>query len=173
MQEILPDDLILVAILKEPRDLEIARVLGWYRIPLASAPKTIRVDWLAFYLPSTFGELKWSIRFLAPVKGHELLTRIEMLREDVDHPHKDEPYFKLQLGPLMELQEPIVAKRWRRFTFLYTTGERMLIAKEIKELRVPPSNTRDRLWKILRERSDVISGPSRVEAGKVEDSLTE
>ncbi len=164
MGEILPDDLILVAILKEPRDLEIARVLGWYRIPLGSAPKTVRVDWVAFYLPSAFGELKWSIRFIAPVKGYELVTRIELLREDVNHPNKDAPYFKLQLGPLMELQEPIIAKRWRRFTFLYTTGERMHTAREIKDLRVPPSHTRDRLWKILRERGDTPGSPSRVDA---------
>ena len=27
-------DLVLVAILKDKRDLEIARVLGWYRIPV-------------------------------------------------------------------------------------------------------------------------------------------
>ena len=171
MGTILPDDLILVAILKEPRDLVIARVLGWYRIPLASAPKTVRVDWLAFYLPSTFGELKWSIRFLAPVKGYELLTRIELIREVVNHPRKDDPYFKLQLGSLMELQEPITAKRWRRFTFLYTTGERMLLAKEIKDLRVPPSNTRDRLWKILRERGDLAGSSSRVDAEWTGDIL--
>lgn len=171
MRGILPDDLILVAILKEPRDLEIARVLGWYRIPLVSAPKTVQVDWLAFYLPSTFGELKWSIRFIAPVKGYELLTRIELLREDVHHPRKDDPYFKLQLGPLMELQEPITAKRWRRFTFLYTTGERMLLAKEIKDLRVPPSNTRDRLWKILRERGDLAGSSRRVDAELTGDIL--
>ena len=29
-----PSDLVLVAILKDKRDLEIARVLGWYRIPI-------------------------------------------------------------------------------------------------------------------------------------------
>ena len=97
MRVILPDDLILVAILKEPRDLEIARVLGWYRIPLVSAPKTVQVDWLAFYLPSTIGELKWSIRFIAPVKGYELLTRIELLREDVHHPRKTTPILSCSL----------------------------------------------------------------------------
>jgi len=49
MEKLEADDLVLVAILPKPRDLEIARVLGWYRIPLATAPKTIRVDWIAFY----------------------------------------------------------------------------------------------------------------------------
>ncbi len=38
-------DLVLVAVMPNQRDLEIARVLGWYRIPLKSAPKVISVDY--------------------------------------------------------------------------------------------------------------------------------
>ena len=33
-----PTSLILVVLMNDPRDLEIARLLGWYRIPLRSAP---------------------------------------------------------------------------------------------------------------------------------------
>ena len=44
-----PTDLILVCLLPTPRDLEIARLLGWYRIPLRSAPKVVALDYLAFY----------------------------------------------------------------------------------------------------------------------------
>ena len=51
-----PDSaLILVAIMPARRDLEIARLLGWYRIPLRSAPKVVNVDYLAFYQASAFG----------------------------------------------------------------------------------------------------------------------
>lgn len=147
------DDLILIAVMKEPRDLEIARVLGWYRIPVRTAPKTIRVDWVAFYLPASFGEEKWSVRYLAPVQGFELTTRRQLLQDEPDHERAEEPYYKVQLGPLVELDRPITSERWRRFTFLYTTGERLLRARELKDLRVPPSNTRDRLWRLLRERT--------------------
>jgi hypothetical protein len=49
-----PTDLILVAFLPSPRDLEIARLLGWYRIPLRTAPKVVAVDYLAFYQPSVY-----------------------------------------------------------------------------------------------------------------------
>jgi len=56
MTELEADDLVLVALCPSPRDLEIARLLGWYRIPLASAPKTLRVDWLAFFLTSAFDD---------------------------------------------------------------------------------------------------------------------
>ena len=51
---LLPQALVLVAFIPTPRDLEIARVLGWYRIPLRSAPKVIAVDYLAFYQPASF-----------------------------------------------------------------------------------------------------------------------
>lgn len=149
MTEVLPDDLVLVAVMTDPRDLEIARVLGWYRIPVASAPKTLRVDWIAFYLTSAFENEKWSIRYLARVRGHELVRRRELLRDEPDHLRADEPYFKIQLGPLVQLAKPIPSRRWRRFTFLYTTGERLVGAHEIKDLRVPSSRTRELL---LREK---------------------
>ena len=98
-----PTDLVLVAILKDKRDLEIARVLGWYRIPLKTAPKTVAVDWLAFYQTAKFADEKWAINFVAPVLGHELATRAELLRTQPDHPRADEQYYKVQIGPLERL----------------------------------------------------------------------
>ncbi len=47
--------LVLVAIIPNQRDLEIARLLGWYRIPLKNAPKVIAVDYLALYQTGSFG----------------------------------------------------------------------------------------------------------------------
>ena len=58
MSTILPETaLILVAILPTPRDFDIARLFGWYRIPLKSAPKIISVDYLAFYQTHPLGAL--------------------------------------------------------------------------------------------------------------------
>src|SRR5512137_2503837 len=102
-----PTDLILVCVLPGPRDLEIARLLGWYRIPFRTAPKVVAVDSLAFYQPGTFGASGGRIEFIAPVRGHELTTRAELLRDQPDHPHADEEYFKIQLGPLERLSRPI------------------------------------------------------------------
>jgi hypothetical protein len=153
MSTIQSDDLILVAIVSNPRDLEIARVLGWYRIPLATAPKTVRVDWIAFYQTASFGDERWSIRTYAQVRGFELVRREQLLREEREHPRAKEPYFKLQLGPLEALPNPIPSKRWRRFTFLYTTGERLLTARDLKELRVTSSKEKASLWQLIRERS--------------------
>src|SRR3989304_3044887 len=99
-----PTSLILVAVLADPRDLEIVRLLGWYRIPLRTAPKVVAVDYLAFYQTGAFGEEggedhRWQIQYIAPVRGHELTTRAELLRDEPDHPRAREEYYKLQLGP--------------------------------------------------------------------------
>ena len=144
--------LVLVAVINNPRDLEIARLLGWYRIPLRSAPKVIAVDFLAFYQTGAFSDEKWRIQFIAPVGGHELTTREELLKTEPDHPRAREEYYKIQIGPLERLPQPIVAESWRRITFLYTTGEYLLTAKTINDL-VVKSDERQLLWQALRERA--------------------
>ncbi len=150
---ILPTSLILVAVIGDPRDLEIARLLGWYRIPLKSAPKVVAADYLAFYQTAAFGENKWRIDYVAAVRGNELTTRVELLRDEPDHPRAHEEYYKLALGPLERLPQPIVADKWRRVTFLYSTGEYFLRAKTLHDL-VLHSDERQILWQALRERAE-------------------
>ncbi|MDK1079986.1 MAG: hypothetical protein QGD88_00770 [Anaerolineae bacterium] len=145
-------DLILVCIMPTPRDMEIARLLGWYRIPLRTAPKVVAVDYLAFYQPGSFGERSGQINFVAPVRGYELVTRVELLKNEADHPRANEEYFKVQIGPLERLSKPIAADKWRRLTFLYTTGEYLLNAKTLNDL-VVQSDERALLWQALRERA--------------------
>jgi hypothetical protein len=151
---VIPTDLILVCVLPTPRDLEIARLLGWYRIPFRTAPKVVAADALAFYQPGTFGEAGGRIEFLAPVLGHELTTRGELLRDEPDHPRASEEYYKIQLGPLEKLPRPILAEKWRRLTFLYTTGEYLLNAQTLNDL-VVQSDERRILWQSLRERAEI------------------
>jgi hypothetical protein len=148
-----PTDLILVCLIPSLRDLEIARLLGWYRIPLRSAPKVVAVDYLAFYQPAAFGERGGQIEFIAQVRGHELTTRGELLRDEKDHPRAHEEYFKIQLGGLEKLREPIKSDKWKRLTFLYSTGEYLLNAKLLNDL-VVQNEERNILWKNLRERAE-------------------
>jgi hypothetical protein len=148
-----PTSLILVCFIPSPSDLEIARLLGWYRIPLRTAPKVVAVDYLAFYQPSTFGERGGKIEFIAEVRGHELTTRGELLKDEADHPRAREEYYKIQIGGLERLKEPIVADKWKRITFLYTTGEYLLNARRLNDL-VVDGDERDLLWRSLRERAE-------------------
>ena len=148
-----PTDLVLVCLLPTPRDLEIARLLGWYRVPFWTAPKVVAVDYLAFYQPSTFGDRGGQIEYIAPVRGHELTTRGELLKDEADHPRAKEEYYKVQLGGLEKLPQTIVAEKWKRITFLYTTGEYLLKAKTLNDL-VIDGDERQLLWHSLRERAE-------------------
>lgn len=148
-----PDALILIAVTPAPRDLEIARLLGWYRIPLRHAPKVLSVDYLAFYQTGAFGEAhRWRIECIAPVRGHELVTRAELFRDEPEHPRANEEYFKLALGPVQSLPDPILAEGWKRLTFLYSTGQLLLKARRLNDL-VVRSEERAILWRSLRERA--------------------
>lgn len=145
--------LVLVAVMNNPRDLEIARLLGWYRMPLRKAPKVIEVDYLAFYQTAAFGDRhRWCVEAFAEVRGHELTTRRELLRDEPDHPRASEEYYKVQIGPLQHC-DPIPAGNWRRVTFLYTTGEKFQAARTLKDLVVRGDEERQVLWRALRERA--------------------
>ena len=146
--------LILVAILPSQRDFDIARLFGWYRIPLKSAPKVISVDYLAFYQTKAFGEAeRWQITYVAEILGHELTRRKDLLQDEPDHPRGHEEYFKIQIGPLQRLENPVPASDWKRITFFYTTGEQFKTAQTINDLVIKAQDEREILWHSLRERA--------------------
>jgi len=148
-----PGALMLVGIVPKRRDLEMARLLGWYRIPLRFAPKIVSVDYIAFYQTAAFGkEHQWQIETYSAVRGVELTIRRELLRDEPDHLRAGEEYYKLQLGPLLPLAKPILAGKWKRITFLYTTGDLFYRAETINDL-VVKSGEREILWRSLRERA--------------------
>ena len=147
-----------------PKDMEIARLLGWYRIPLRMAPKMIDVDALLFYQTGKFPKGHASIiEAFAEVKGYELTTRSDLIRNEPDHPRANEEYYKINLGPINFLSSPIQAVTWKRITFFYTLGNLVNQAKIINDL-VVSSDERDILWKTIRERS--LAGYSE----KIDDS---
>ncbi len=148
-----PYSLILVCVMPSVRDMEIARLLGWYRIPFRTAPKVVDVDYLAFYQPSVFPAPEGGrVNYIARVNGHEFTTRAELLRDEPSHPRASEEYYKIQIGPLIPLDSPIEAANWKRVTFLYTTSEYLIHARTLADL-VVRSDERTVLWKSLRERA--------------------
>jgi len=148
-----PYALILVCFIPAPRDLEIARVLGWYRIPLKFAPKVVQVDYLAFFQPGGFDDRNTPrIETYAEVRGVELVTRRELMRDEPHHPRANEEYYKIQLGPLQNLPKPILTGKWKRMTFLYTSGELFSRAGIINDL-VVRTEERKILWHSLREKA--------------------
>jgi len=137
-----PADRVLVAVMNNRRDFEIARK-GWYRIPVKHAPPSAtEAVVLAFYFTKAFGEERWAIHWYAPVRGHELVRRRDLLPDEPDHPRADEVYYKLQLGPLTRLEPPILSHRWRRIAFIETTWDRFVAAREVRDLYAPGTDGR-------------------------------
>ena len=89
---------------------------------------------LAFYFTKAFGDEAWAIHWYASIRGHELARRRDLLPHETDHPHADEHYYVLQLAPLLRLEPPIVSLRWRRVTFIQTSWDRFMAAREINDL---------------------------------------
>jgi hypothetical protein len=74
------------------------------------------------------------LRYYAPIEGHELVTRRDLIPSEPDHPRAGQWYYKLQLGPLEHKLPPIVSHRWRSITFILTTGDRFMNALKINDL---------------------------------------
>ncbi len=146
-----PDDRILVAVVPSRRDWEFVQTERWYRVPVRHAPSgTPDFDWLAFYFTSVFGDDRWAIHYYCAVLGHELVTRRELIPAEPDHPRACDWYYKLQLGPLQHKIPPIVSNRWRRLTFVVTTGDRFMRATDVTEL-LNPADPGGKRFVILKE----------------------
>ena len=145
------DARVLVVILNNHKDFERVRDEGWYRIPVRRAPQQVAADYLAFYLTGTFGAERWSIPYMAPVLRYRLMRRRDILPEEPDHPRADEWYYKVELGALRRLPQPIPSERLRRVTFIPTTLDRILNAREINDLWLR-SDVQDQLHQAFVER---------------------
>jgi hypothetical protein len=164
-----PEDRVLVGIVPNPHDFEIAREQHWYRVPLRHAPKGIHAEYVAFYFTKAFGEeLQWAIHFYARRTGHELVRRIDLLPDEPGHPYAQERYYKLQLGPIHQKEPPIVSARWRRVTFIHTTWDRFVAAREINDLFSTDDIFVDRIYHTLKERGIAPKRDVRVREGRAE-----
>lgn len=147
-----PDDAVLVALVNNERDFNLAFEEHWYRIPVKHAPRFFSgAQVLAFYLGSAFKERKWSIREYAAVKGHELARRRDLLPGEPHHPRADEVYYKLELGEMCRRDTPILSRHARRILFLWTNWERFSNARELKDL-LRKGAEKNKFWRTIQER---------------------
>ena len=146
-----PEDRVLIAYLPRPADFTIVQAEGWYRIPQKHVPKGLYAEYIAFYFGRHFGDDKWAVHYYAARLGHELVTRRALLPHQPNHPRADDLYYKVQLGPLQQLERPIISLRWRRVTFIHTTWDRFVDATEINDLFVEGGEYVDRLYAALKD----------------------
>lgn len=129
------DKLILIAMVNNKRDLHIADSQRWYRIPIKNAPAQLKdMKYIAFYQTKAFGEQKWSINYWAEIKNIKNVTRLELLPHEEDHPNVDERYYKVEIGDLKRLPDPIKSNKGQRAAFISTTLEKFRAAKDISDI---------------------------------------
>jgi len=160
------DGRVLVAVVPTARDWERIREEGWYRIPLARAPRRMGADYLAFYHTKSGGALRWTVSHYAPVRGFRLMRRRELVPDEPDHPRADDLYYRVELGPLEALPRPIPSHRLRRVTFIATTLGRLLGAGEINDLWEREA-AGDRLWRALQARDIPAERDYALDDGRV------
>jgi len=73
--------------------------------------------------PKLSKKIRGPLRYYASIQGHELVTRRNLIPSEPDHSCAGQRYYKSQLGPLEYKIPPIVANRWRRVTFIVTSGD--------------------------------------------------
>ena len=142
---------VLVALVNNRRDLEIAREQHWYRLPVRHAPpRAVSAPVLAFYQTAAFGAEKWAVNYWAEATAWDVVTRRQLLPDQPNHPRASQKYYRLALGELQRLPHPIPSRRWRRITFIVTHWERLQEAAEINDL-LHGTIWEERLWAAFRK----------------------
>ena len=148
-----PNPEVLVAIMNNQRDLEIARTQRWYRIPVKSADRFIQdieqMQYLAFYQTMIFKRDAFAVNYYTEIERISTAPRIELLPDEAGHQNAEALYYKLKTSPLQRLSQPIPSKRLRRVTFITTTLAKFSMAQEINDL-FHTSPIEDLMWEGLR-----------------------
>jgi hypothetical protein len=122
----------------------------WYRIPQSRMPKGINAEYIAFFLSHAFKERNGGIHYYAERTGLELMYRKDLMPEEANHPRGNETYYKVQIGDLIEKSPPILNPTKRSITFIYTTWDRFVQAKQISDLYSEDDYFVDRIYHALR-----------------------
>ena len=148
-----PSPEVLVAIMNNHRDLEIARTQRWYRIPVKSVNRYIRdieqMQYLAFYQTRIFERAAFAVNYYAEIERMSTVPRIQLLPDEAGHQNAEALYYKLEISPLQRLSQPIPSKRLRRVTFITTTLAKFRAAQEINAL-FHTSPIEDLMWEGLK-----------------------
>lgn len=140
---------ILVAIMNNVNDFDIAQNQNWYRIPAESVEKWLKKrwppQWIAFYQTKVFGNDKWSINYYAEVIDIQKVFRSQLFPDEPLNKKTGSLYYKIIFEPLRRLPKPIMSRRFRRIVFISTTWEKFVNAIEINDL-YDESPLENRLW---------------------------
>lgn len=135
----MPENSILIALLKTKKDWALLQETGIYRIPARMAPDMVRngtLTHIAFYFPKEFGPDGFQVKWYGVVSSLRVARRIDAVPHEPYHPKAHTDYYLIGVSDLMELEEPFVSLRPRRLLFIPTTEQKFFkpLAREINHL---------------------------------------
>lgn len=146
-----PEDRVLVGVINTKRDLQFARDAGWYRIPYAQMARGVYTEYMAFFLSGqVFQEQSGTIPYYARRRGVELARRRDLIPNQPNHSRADNVYFRISLGELQHKTPLITNPTKRKISFIHTTWDRFMNAREIKDLYSDADYFVDRIYHALR-----------------------
>jgi very-short-patch-repair endonuclease len=161
---------VLIAIINNRLDFNIASETHWYRIPVSSKEKWLKdrwpPEWLALYQTKIFGEEAHAINYYAKVLDVRQVFRWQLFPDQTHDEKGKRRYYQLFLEPLQRLAKPIFSRRRRRIVFIPTTWQKFIQAAEINDL-YDESSLEDRLWAALKrlqieaERQELVTVKDR------------
>ena len=144
---------VLVAILNNLFDFNLAREQHWYRIPTSSVERWLGdrwpPQWLAFYQTKVFGEEAFAVNYYARVLEVHEVFRWQLFPDQPRDEQSNRRYHQVIVQPLQKLPKPIYSRRWRRVVFIPTTWRKFAEAAEINDL-YDESALEDLLWAELK-----------------------
>lgn len=144
---------LLIAIINNRLDFNLAREKHWYRIPVSSKEKWLKERWpprwLALYQTKVFGREAYAINYYAKVLDIRQVFRWELFPNQPRNDKSNRRYYQLFLEPLRRLPNPISSRRRRRIVFIPTTWQKFVNAGEINDL-YDESSLEDRLWAVFK-----------------------
>lgn len=129
-----PEDRVLVGVINRKRDFEKLQVEHWYRVPQGQAGQGIYAEYIAFFFSRAFGELNGGVHYYARRTGIELVRRCDLLPDEPTHPRAHALYYKLQLGELRRKDPPVLNAGRRVVSFIHTTWDRFVAARDLADL---------------------------------------
>ena len=149
----LPEERVLVGVIKRKTDLKLMLDEHWYRIPQEQMPRGIHTEYLAFYLSSSAAkdQPNSGIYYYAERAGVELVRRRDLLPKEAHKTNADDVYYKVQLKHITPRIPAITNPSNRRFSFIFTTWDRFTDAEIIADLYSKEDYYVDRIYHALRD----------------------
>ena len=94
----------------------------------------MKFKYIAFYQPALFRGSGKCIKYYSRVLNSSIAIRKDLFPQEFEHPNADDYYFKINLGEINELADPIKNIIPRRVCFGFSTLRRLLESKDILQL---------------------------------------